>query len=359
MKRARFLLTAIGLTIVGAAACIGAPPARAQEARVEDIQISQEAGSAGTVSILVKLSQQPRSAAAVQSGGALIVEIDGVALPALVFDPAGQTLVRHVAVTPAAGADGGAKIKLEGAAFGPASTTIYRNAVLIETRLADAALPAGSSLMGAIKPSSPTPAPTLAPTALAPTPPAPTSLAPTPAVGKPAAPAKPALKAPIAATPAPDPKPAEKAPIAKNNLESHPAPTLAASSLPPAKPDATPASVKGPGIASLLKLDAKACTEAEALLAKDAWSLPALGSHALCLIDQQKWVEAKNRLDQLAAFNPEDWRVALGRAAIAEHNLDASGAEIGYRNALGLAPDEATRNAITQRIAQMSAKGDS
>src|SRR5579871_330716 len=96
MKRLRFLLFAVGMST-----SLFALPAAGQEARVEDIQISHDAGGSGAVSILVKLSQQPRSASAVPNGAGLVIEIDGVALPALAFDPAGQTLVRHVTVAPA------------------------------------------------------------------------------------------------------------------------------------------------------------------------------------------------------------------------------------------------------------------
>jgi hypothetical protein len=60
------------------------------------------------------------------------------------------------------------------------------------------------------------------------------------------------------------------------------------------------------------------CDEAKAQLAKDAWNVTALGDHALCLVEAGKFVEAGNRLDQLAAFNPDDPRVAQGRARIAQ-----------------------------------------
>ena len=137
MIRLRFPVSALAL---GCALGALAPAAWAQEAgKIDDIQISQ---TDGAVSILVKLTQQPRSASASSSGGALVLELDGIALPALNFDPAGEALVRHVAVSPSATPGEGSKIRLEGVAFGPASTTIYRNAVLIETKLAEPSLPA-------------------------------------------------------------------------------------------------------------------------------------------------------------------------------------------------------------------------
>ena len=154
MTRHRFPVCAATL---GLAAGMCLAPAVAQEgrsgARIEDIEISQAAPEAGGgVSILVKLSEQPKSAAASQAGGALVLDIDGLLLPTLAFDPAGNAMVRHVAVTPSAGAAPGSKIRFEGAAFSGASTTIYRDAVLIEAKLADANLPAGASLMAAATP---------------------------------------------------------------------------------------------------------------------------------------------------------------------------------------------------------------
>ena len=84
-------------------------------------------------------------------------------------------------------------------------------------------------------------------------------------------------------------------------------------------------------------------------ISKDPWELTALGDHALCLIDSGKDTEAKTRLDQLAAFAPEDWRLALGRAALAAGRGDASTAETGYRTAAILAPDATVRAAISTR----------
>ncbi|MBI1361466.1 MAG: hypothetical protein GC155_14405 [Alphaproteobacteria bacterium] len=273
-----------------------AAPAAAQ-ARVDDIQISQTADS---VSILVKLSAQPKAASAKQANGALELQIDGVTLPQSAFDPAGDTLVRHVVIAPVTAAADTSKIRLEGAAFGAASTTIYRNAVLIETKLADASLPSAASLMK-----------------------------------------QPDAKKPATATQSAD------------ALQSHPAPgpapvEKASLPTPPPAPE-----VKSTSLASIAKLDAAACASASAQLEKDAWSLLALGDNALCLIDEKKFSEARKSLDQLAAFSPEDWRVSLGRAALSDLGGDASNAEIGYRNAAMLAPDQATRDAINGELAKL------
>ncbi len=375
MTRLRFPVSAV---ILGCAAGSCTLSAFGQElraeTRIEDIQISQASSEAGGgVAILVKLSQQPKSAVAAQIGGALVVDIDGVFLPALAFDPAGNAMVRHVAVTPSATTAGGApgsKIRFEGAAFTGASTTIYRDAVLIEAKLAEASLPAGASLMIAVTPSK------TAPAKPAPLKPAPVAAHVPAAKAIPTIPIAPVSLAPLAPAPADlapltrpvDVKSAEaKSLAAKNNvLESHPpvapAPSAqVATASPKAAGPTAPLAPPGPlapqkavaSLAGVAKLDADACAGAEEQLAKDAWSLPALGNRALCLIDQQKFPEAKNRLDQLAAFSPEDWRVDLGRAALATQQGNASQAEIGYRNAAQLAPDEATRSAILQMVTKL------
>jgi hypothetical protein len=293
------------------AAYVGAP-AYAQSARVEDIQVSR---SGETISILVKLSQQPAAASAKSVGNDLLVEIDGVDLTRLVLDPPAGSLVRHVDAA-------GRKMTLSGAAFGEASTVIYRNAVLIEAKLAEPKLRGGSSLMASV---APTPAP------------ASTSAATPPPMAKPVAVAPP----PPLKTPAPEKLPA-KAPEPSNGLESQPAPVLVSA---PAvsKPKAS--------ITGMANIDTARCTAAAHDVEKDPWAIAALGDHALCLLDQGKTREAGNRLEQLAAFAPEDWRVALGRAALAAEKGDASNAEIGYRTAALLAPDEHVRAAITSKLA--------
>jgi hypothetical protein len=214
MTRTRFPAAASLAAILVCAAA----PAYAQQARIDDIQVSHE-GEA--VSILVMLSTQPSAAAARAIGGDLVVEIDGPKLAQLVLSPPAGSLVRRVEAS-------GNRLRLSGAAFADASTVIYRNAVLIETRLAEPEMQ-GPSLMTAD---------------------------------------------------APQPFP---------RLES--------------------------GIA-LASIDDARCEAAAAEYGKDPWSLPALGDHALCLLDAGKIEEGKDRLDQLAAFAPDDPRVAVGRAAL-------------------------------------------
>lgn len=294
--RMRFPVASVCLAI---AACAGAP-AYAQGARIDDIQVSRDGEK---VSILVKLSQQPAAASAKPAGNELLVEIDGVDLSKLALDPPAGSLVHHVDAM-------GGKITLSGAAFGEASTVIYRNAVLIEAKLAEPKLRGGSSLM---------------------------------ALAAPAPPAKPvaAEPAPLIKTPAPEKSPA-KSPEPPKGLESQPPPVLA-SAPSPSKPRAS--------ATALARIDTARCLAAAHDVEKDPWAIAALGDHALCLLDQGKTQEASNRLEQLAAFAPEDWRVALGRAALAAEKGDASNAEIGYRAAALLAPDEHVRAALTSKLA--------
>lgn len=68
--------------------------------------------------------------------------------------------------------------------------------------------------------------------------------------------------------------------------------------------------------ATLLGLSDARCDEAAASLARDAWDLSALGDEGLCLIRAGDNDGARTRLDQLAAFQPEDTRVALGRSEL-------------------------------------------
>jgi len=305
--RMRFPVASVCL----AAACLGAP-AYAQGARIDDIQVSRDGEK---VSILVKLSQQPAAASAKSVGDDLLVEIDGVDLARLALDPPAGSLVRHVDAV-------GGKVTLSGAAFGEVSTVIYRNAVLIEAKLAEPKLRGGSSLMASAAP--------------APVPPPAAAVVPAP-VAKPVA----AEPPPPAKTPAPE-KPAVKPAEPTKGLESRPAPVLVSAPA-PSKPKSS--------ATALANIDTARCTAAAHDVEKDPWAIPALGDHALCLLDQGKTQEASNRLEQLAAFAPEDWRVALGRAALAAEKGDASNAEIGYRAAALLAPDEHVRAAITSKLA--------
>jgi hypothetical protein len=312
MMRTRFPVAALAALTVSASAAVyaqSAPPQKALPAatRIDDIQISREGE---TVSILVKLSQQPAAATAKASGDDLVVEIDGVQLAKLALDPPAGSLVRHVEAAER-------KLTLSGAAFGAASTVIYRNAVLIETRLAEPEL-RGASLLRKLPPASVTP-------------PAPVQPAP-----------KETPKALPVAEAAPPPKAAEPA----SSLESHP---IALVPQPAQKPVAPPPAPRVLA-AALAGIDAARCKVASEEVEKDPWALAALGDHALCLIDAGKANEGKNRIDQLAAFAPEDWRVSLGRAALDAAKGDASNAEIGYRAAAQLAPNADIRAAITAKL---------
>jgi len=281
MMRMRFPSACLFAAVLAATPAAFAQTAPSEQTRIDDIQISAEAGK---ISILVKLSHQPVAAIAKANGDNLVVELNGLSLAKLTLEPPAGSMIRHVEAE-----DG--KLTLSGAAFGEASTVIYRNAVMVEAKLAEPAL-RGASLM-------PKAAPPLVPKEAEPQ----------------AAPEPTQVTAAIAPTPAPAPD----------------------------QPVST---------ARLAKLDTARCAEAAIELKKDPWSVPALGDHALCLLDMGSSAEANNRLDQLAAFAPEDWRVALGRAVLAAQKGDASAAEIGYRAAAMLAPDAEIRAAIAAKYAQ-------
>ncbi len=284
-------------------------PPQPLPARIDDIQVAREGE---TISILVKLSQQPAAAAAKRSGEALSVDIDGVALSPLdLTTPAGSLVTRVQASSKT--------LTLSGAAFASATTVIYRNAVLIEAKLAEPSLQSGSSLMAGTPVAAAKPA----------VPPAAPAVVAAPHV------AEPPLAAPLAA-PTPPPKPPQPS---ASGLESHPAPI---SLLPGPKP-------AGP-TATLAGIDAARCTAAEVELKNDPWALAAMGDHALCLLDTDKIEEARNRLDQLAAITPLDWRVALGRAILDGRKGDIAKADEGYRTAAKAAPSDSVRSGISKKI---------
>ena len=294
MLRMRFSIALLAALAFGASAHAQSAPAAPVSARIEDIQIARDGE---TISILVKLSQQPAAATAKPSGHTLAIDIDGLKLAPLTLAPPPGSLVTSVQ----AGADG---LTLSGAAFGAVTTVIYRNAVMIEARLAEPSLRTGSSLMASAAPVKPEPTPPAAPT-----------------------------PAPVA-TPAPVPPPAAKPAAAPaSDLPSHPAPV--------APPKPSPAGLA----ASLASIDAARCASAAIELAKDAWALAAMGDHALCLLDTGKADEAKSRLDQLAAITPQDWRVALGRAVLEEKSGDRVKAQAAYSQHLW--PHPTTRSAQT------------
>ncbi len=296
MMRMRFPLAWVSGAWLGAA-IMAAQAAHAQvaagptaiSARVDDIQVARDGE---TVSILIKLSQQPAAATPKTSEDALTVEIDGLSLTPLTLTPPGGSLVRKV--------EGGAgKLTLSGAAFSNATTVIYRNAVLSEAKLAEPSLRTGASLMGVATPVK------AAPPAIA------------------LAPAMP-VPAPIVV------KQAEPA----NELQSHAAP--------PKPRSATM-------ITTIAGFDAARCGAAAAELANDAWALAAMGDYALCLLDTDKLDEAKSRIDQLAAITPRDWRVALAHAVLAEKTGDLEKAQADYVSASLAAPNDQVRAAIVSR----------
>jgi hypothetical protein len=354
MMRIRFPVSGLwpALALGAAAALTPAADAQsepvAQATRIDDIQVSQ---SEGTVSILVKLSQQPGAASAEAKNDRLTLAIDGVSLAPLSFDPAPGSLLSHVAASGTG--DGASTITLDGAAFADASTTIYRNAVLIEAKLAEPGLTAAASLMPdrSPRPASPPPAAS-APVLHPATPAAKAERAPISLVGPVAVDiaahsettglSEPSIELEAVAAAEPVAAIVAPAPHSDQGLESHleiqPAATVSRP-----ENDAITGRVTG-----LAHVAAERCTAVTGLLERDPWDISALGDHALCLIDAGKLPEAGNRLDQLAAFAPEDWRVALGRAVLDQEKGDASNAVIGYRNAAMLAPDPDMRAAISR-----------
>ncbi len=289
-------LSAIRTGLAAAALMAGGAPVLAQTpiggaTQIADISVSQDADK---VSILIKLNQQPKSATVSSRGADLVLALDGVTLAPWKMDAEPGRLIRHVEAGAAEG--GGGSITLSGAAFGPAQTTIYRNAVLVEAKLAEAPPPPGAtSLLAAATVSAPVAAP------------------------KPAAPSP---APPAAQSPAP----------AAKHAEADALPSGPVSLLPGAKPK-TAEAPSAARVAAIAGLTPDGCKQASAKLAKDAWALDALGSEALCLIGQSKTDEARKKLDQLAAFDPEDWRVALGTGALADLAGDASAARIALSNA--------------------------
>jgi hypothetical protein len=290
MKRMRFSSACLAAVVIATAAPAFAQTAPSETTSINDIQISENAGK---VSILVKLSRQPVAAIARATGDDLVLELNGLSLAKLALEPPAGSMIRHVKAE-----DG--KLTLSGAAFGETSTVIYRNAVMVEAKLAEPALRGASLMPGAATP--------LVPKEL-----------------KPQAAPEPTQVDAAAAPPSPPPTPPQTST--------------------PAKAPDQPVSP-----AKLAKLDTSRCADAAIELKKDQWSIPALGDHALCLLDMGSSTEANSKLDQLAAFAPDDWRVALGRAVLAQQKGDASTAEIGYRAAAMLAPDAEIRAAIIARF---------
>jgi hypothetical protein len=239
-------------------------PAFADAARIRDIEISRQ-GEA--VKILVSFSGQPTGAGVRSDDRTLQLDVDGLTLTPLDFATPPGRLVTHVAVETLG--EGQTRVSMNGARFGETQTTIYRDAILIETTLLEQP-PAAPQTQGADR--------------------------------------------------------AGIAPLQGKEIER---------------------------VTTLAQLDDADCTGAALTLKVDPWSLPALGDHALCLIDAGQTEAGRASLDQLASFSPEDWRAALGAAALAAHEGDASKAEIGYRNAAMLAPDAPVRQAIKDHISAL------
>jgi hypothetical protein len=149
-KRMRFPSACLAAVVLAATPAAFAQTSAVEPARIDDIQVSQDGE---TFSILVKLSQQPASATARVEGDDLVLDLNGLSLAKLVLEPSPGSMIRHVEA-----AHG--RLKLSGAAFGEASAVIYRNAVVVKTKLAEPKA-GGSSLMAAkpIVPKEPPPAP--------------------------------------------------------------------------------------------------------------------------------------------------------------------------------------------------------
>ncbi|MEZ6031445.1 MAG: hypothetical protein R3C46_17095, partial [Hyphomonadaceae bacterium] len=287
MTRLRFPLM-LGIALASGAMAAHAQSAPAAETTPAPAKVEdiEVAHDGDSVSILVKFSGQPTAASAMIRGKDLTLDVDGFPLAPLRLTPPAGSLI--ASVTAANG-----QIVLSGAAFSDPDVVVYRRAVLLKVKLAEPATIGGASLMDD------------AATTLA-SPPLPV----------------------ITALPKPAPTP--------------PAPP---------KPEviAAPAPVGLP-TASLAGIDAARCETAAEELAKDNWALAAMGDHALCLIDQDKLDEARAKLDQLGAITPQDWRVSLGRAVLADKTDDTAEANANFLAASLGAPNDALRAAITARI---------
>lgn len=255
--------------------------AHGQAVRIEDIQVLVEDGRFQT---LIRLSEQPVGARVVRTDQGLTVEIDGVELAPFDTRAAPGSAIRSVAAF--SHAPGASRIELSGVAVGSAETVIYRHAVMIEGRLAEANLDGGDSLLSKPDLGAPAPARTV-----------------------------------VAAVP-------ETAEAEEQTA----LPQLSQAGLPEA---ITPAST---------------CAAYADRLKADAWDTGALGPAALCLIDEGKAGEARPLIERLAAFSPDDWLAEFGRARLAELGGDFSQAEIGYRNALVLARNDADRARVKSKL---------
>lgn len=286
----------------------------AAQARILDIEVARNGEE---ISILVKLSDQPSAASAVSDNDQLKIEIDGIDLAALALSPPAGSLMTSVSA-------GKHEIIMRGAALSAPDVVVYRRAVLVKARMAEPVDLKGDSLMAGATPTPPRPAtPPPAPANPHPALPAPSS-----AVETPPHEAEPLHVSTHAAAPVSTPAPVEPA---RHDQALHAAPVA-----PP----------EGPA-AKLAGIDAARCMKAEDELATDAWALGAMGDHALCLIDAGKIDEARAKIDQLGAITPQDWRVSLGRALLAD---DAASANALFVAASLAAPNDQARAAIAARV---------
>jgi hypothetical protein len=278
------------------AAVIGLTPstAGADRAVVRNLEMTREGSR---ISFLLSFSDQPRAAGVETSATGLSIDVGGLELAVPAFAPPSGGIVRRVTTEPTA--SGGTRVRLEGAAFTGAAATIYRNAILVEARLAsDQPIPSEP-------PESPkAPLPSLAPM----------DVIPASAPSAPAAIAKEAPKGAAARPPAPGQATRETASIS-------PAALMSGSS-------------------------AADCSAVRAQLTRTPWDVPSLGHHALCLIETGKLEEAGNRVSQIAAFSADDWRAHLTRAALNARQGRAEEAAAGFEKARMATRDDAIRAAI-------------
>jgi hypothetical protein len=284
-------------------------PAIGQAGAVRNIEIVRE-GS--LVSFLLTFSTQPTAASAVITSEGLAVLVSGVDLSVPAFAPPAGDVIRTVSALN--DAPGSTRFRLEGARFSAASATLYHNAVLVETRLSDDQ-PTRTDETSAAAPAAdrPVQAPAQAPSSPPPVSSAPTRPAPPksgPRAG--AAPAEPAETP--GAPPAPATNTAPEAQLSRAAL-------LSGSSAPD-------------------------CATARARLTKTPWDMPSLGHHTLCLIEAGKLEDAANRVEQIAAFNPDDWRAHLARAALDARQGRVDAAAQGFEKARAAARDETVKAAV-------------
>ncbi len=149
MLRTRFPAACLSKRRPGRTVALGAPahaqsaPASTAAPRNQRHPVSRRDGE--TVSILVKLSQQPVRRSRQAHGESPVLDIDGLQLGPLALRAPRRVLVTGVSA-------GATRPHAVRRAFGSATTVIYRNAVLIEARLAEPAQRSGASPLLAATP---------------------------------------------------------------------------------------------------------------------------------------------------------------------------------------------------------------